>query len=277
MKYLIPLILVLGLVTLHGEEHTPVDAEQLEQQAAPQTSSADELAMKLSNPVSSLISVPLQNNFDFGYDNDGWQYKLNVQPVIPVSLNEDWNLITRVILPFIHQQDVIGNSSQTGLSDTLMSLFLSPAEPVNGITWGVGPALLFPTATDELLGAEKWGAGPTFVILRQDGLWTYGMLANHVWSYAGDSGRADVSSSFLQPFLAWGGLGNGQTITVNSESSYNWETDQWTIPINLLYSKVFSVGSQQMQFQIGGRVYADAPSGGPDWGIRAGLVFLFPK
>ncbi len=274
MKYLIPLVLAFSLVTVHAEEQTVTESEL---QPAPATSSADELAMKLSNPVSSLISVPLQNNFDFGYDNDGWQYKLNVQPVIPISLSDDWNLITRVIVPFIHQQDVVGNSTQTGLSDTLMSLFLSPAEPVNGITWGVGPALLFPTATDDLLGSEKWGAGPTFVILRQDGPWTYGMLANHVWSYAGDSGRADVSSSFLQPFLTWGGLGSGQTITINSESSYNWETEDWTIPINLLYSKVFSVGSQQMQFQIGGRVYADAPSGGSEWGIRAGLVFLFPK
>ena len=238
---------------------------------------ADALAQELSNPVSSLISLPLQNNFDFGFGDDGWQYRLNVQPVIPFALNEDWNLITRTIIPFVHQEDVIGSSSQTGLSDTLASFFFSPAQPTDkGVTWGIGPAVLLPTATDDLLGSEKWGAGPTAVVVRIHGPCTYGFLANHVWSFAGDDDREEVSSTFIQPFYAYQ-LGKGATFTINSESSYNWKTEDWTIPINIFYSKVFRIGDQMMQWQAGGRYYLESPEGGPDWGIRISLNFLFPK
>nr|WP_218280062.1 hypothetical protein [Verrucomicrobium spinosum] len=140
----------------------------------------------------------------------------------------------------------------------------------------MGPALLLPTATDDLLGTEKWGAGPTFVVLRQQGSLTYGMLANHLWSYAGEDDRNDVCSTFLQPFISVG-LGKGATITLNSETSYDWEGEQWTVPINLVYSKVLKIRGQMLQWQIGGRVYAEAPDDGPEWGVRTGLVFLFPK
>jgi hypothetical protein len=144
----------------------------LSTQAAPtdDQAAAAELAKKLSNPVAALISVPLQNNFDFGAGpaGDGFQYKLNVQPVIPISLNENWNLISRTILPYVYQENIFGTSSQSGLSDTVQSLFFSPKAPTSsGWIWAVGPVLLLPTATDDLLGAEKWGAGPTALALKQ--------------------------------------------------------------------------------------------------------------
>ena len=242
--------------------------------------SADELAKKLANPVASLISVPFQFNVDFGVgpDDDGEAYTLNIQPVIPFHIAEDWNLISRTILPVIGREDVfLLDDSVWGLSDTLQSLFLSPAEPgPAGLIWGVGPALLFPTATDKRLGSEKWGAGPTAVALLQEGPWTLGTLANHVWSYSGDADRADVSQTFIQPFVAYG-LGNGQTITLNSESTYNWEAEEWTVPVNLGYTKVFTVGKQPMSFQFGGRYYPEKPEDGPDWGLRAALTLLFPS
>lgn len=239
--------------------------------------SADELAKQLSNPVSSLISVPFQNNFDFGAGDDGWQYKLNVQPVIPVALNEDWNLVSRLIIPFVHQEDVIPDSSQTGLSDTVASFFLSPSQTTeSGITWGAGPVLLLPTATDDLLGTEKWGAGPTAVILKQDGKYTYGALANHIWSFAGDDDRPEVNATFLQPFFVTA-LGEGANVALNTEMTYDWNSERWSIPINLAYNKVFKVGDQMMQWQVGGRYYVETPEGGPEWGIRIGLTFLFPK
>ena len=151
-----------------------------------------DLAKQLANPVSSLISVPLQNNFDFGIgpDEDGFRYTLNVQPVIPISLTPEWNLISRTILPIIYQDEIFpGSGDQFGLGDTLQSLFLSPAKPgPGGLIWGVGPVLLLPTGTDDLLGGEKWGAGPTAVALVQHGPWTVGFLGNHVWSFAGDDG-----------------------------------------------------------------------------------------
>jgi len=151
-----------------------------------------ELAKKLQNPVAALISVPLQNNFEFngGPKNDGFRYQLNLHPVVPFSLNEDWNLISRTILPFISQEDMVAKgSSQTGLGDTVQSLFFSPRSPTyGGVIWAVGPVFQLPTATDDLLGEEKWGAGPTALALRQHNGWTYGALFNHIWSFAGESG-----------------------------------------------------------------------------------------
>jgi hypothetical protein len=147
------------------------------------------LAKATLNPIASLISLPLQNNFDWGAgpNDDGFQYKLTVQPVIPISLSTNWNVISRTILPYVYQENYIGTSSQSGLADTVQSLFFSPVKPAKGgWIWGAGPVLQIPTATDDLLGEEKWGAGPTAVVLKQEGHWTYGALVNHIWSFAGE-------------------------------------------------------------------------------------------
>src|SRR5262245_32188217 len=247
--------------------------------AEPAADDAAELAKKLANPVAALISVPLQNNFDFGAgpDGDGFQYKLNIQPVVPISLNSNWNVISRTILPYIHQEDVIGSSTQSGLSDTVQSLFLSPKEPTKGgWVWGAGPAFLLPTATDDLLGSEKWGAGPTAVLLRQESGWTYGALANHIWSFAGDDSRSDVSSTFLQPFLNYT-TKKHTTFVLNSESTYDWEHEQWTVPLNLGGAQLVKVGKLPVQFLVGGRYSAEKPNDGPEWGVRFAVTFLFPK
>lgn len=240
---------------------------------------ADALAKQLSNPVAALISVPLQFNYDSGYgiDDDGERWTLNIQPVIPISLNETWNVISRTILPLIDQEDVIGNSSQSGTGDTTQSLFFSPKQPLAGWIVGAGPAFLLPTASDRLLGTEQWAIGPTFVVLKQtDAGWTYGALANQLWSVAGDDDRADVNLMFLQPFLTKA-LGRGQTLTVNLESTYDWDGNQWTVPMNLTYSKVLKVGNQRLSIAGGGRAYLEKPDGGPDWGLRFALTLLFPK
>jgi hypothetical protein len=242
-------------------------------------SSDVELAKQLENPVAALISVPFQSNFDFrlGRQHDGFRYTLNIQPVIPIELTEYWNLISRTILPVIHQSDVVGDSSQTGLGDTVQSFFLSPKEPGwGGIIWGVGPALLLPTATDDVLGSGKFGLGPTAVLLKQEGPWTFGFLANHIWSVAGDSDRSDVSSTFLQPFLAYT-TATKTTFGINTESTYDWEAEQWTVPINVTVSQLLRLGSQVISLSLGGRYYAERPSGGPDWGLRFVVTFLFPK
>lgn len=240
---------------------------------------ADELAKQLSNPIASLISVPLQLNYDDGYGNGGDRTWLNVQPVIPVSIGEDWNMISRTIVPVAYQDDVFpGAGSQFGLGDITQSLFFSPkALTASGWTWGVGPALLVPTASDDLLGAGKWAAGPTAVALRQtSGGWTYGALVNHLWSFAGDDDRAGVSATFVQPFVSRG-LGQGRTITLNLESSYDWKGNRWTVPVNLGYSKVSKIGTQMVSYQFGVRYYAQSPQGGPDWGLRFVLTLLYPK
>jgi hypothetical protein len=240
---------------------------------------AAELAKKLSNPVAALISVPFQNNFDFGAGpaGKGFQYKMNVQPVIPITLDEDWNLISRTIIPYISQDNVFGTTSQDGLSDTVQSFFFSPVEATDsGWIWGAGPVLMLPTATDNLLGTEKWGAGPTALLLKQENGWTYGTLVNHLWSYAGDDARADVDATYLQPFVSYT-TKMQTTYTLNSESTYDWENTQWSVPLNLSVAQLAKIGGVPVQFQIGGRYYAEGPESGPDWGFRFGVTLLFPK
>ena len=243
--------------------------------AAAQDADAD-LAQQLSNPVASLISVPFQYNWNQGYgDQDGTQNLINIQPVIPFSISDDWNLISRTILPVIWQNDVLPDSSQAGIGDITQSLFFSPKEPWNGIIWGVGPVFYLPTGTDDL-SAGKWGAGPTAVVLTQKNGWTVGALANHIWSFAGKDDKADISSTFLQPFLSYT-TPDAWSFTVNTESTYNWETDEWSVPINFMVAKLVKIGKQPVQFQVGARYWAVSPDNGPEgWGARAAVTFLFP-
>lgn len=242
---------------------------------------ADELAKQLSNPIASLVSVPIQFNYDdrIGPLDRGERYFVNVQPVIPMSIGENWNLISRTIVPIIHQDEIFpGAGSQFGLGDTVQSLFFSPkALTASGWTWGFGPVFLVPTASDDLLGGEKWGAGPTGVALRQTASgWTYGVLFNHIWSFAGEDERADVNATFLQPFLSRS-LGQGRTVSASFESTYDWEGEQWTVPLNVGYSKVSRIGKQLVSYQGGVRYYIDAPDSAAEWGLRFTFTLLYPR
>jgi len=247
-----------------------------------QAASADdaELAEKLSNPVAAMISAPVQVNCDSGYGpDDGSRVTTNIQPVIPVTINDDWNMISRTILPVIWQEDIAGPSGeQFGLGDITQSLFFSPKAPTsNGVIWGIGPAFLIPTATDKRLGTEKWGAGPTGLVLKQSHGWTVGMLANQIWSFAGKSSRSDVNSTFLQPFVAYT-TPTAWTFNVNSESSYDWQSRQWSVPVNAGVSKLVRFGKQPVSFGVMGRYWAESPDGGPeDFGARFIVTFLFAE
>lgn len=243
--------------------------------------SAEELAKKLSNPVAAMISLPLQYNYDeeIGPQRDGSKSTLNIQPVAPFSVNDAWTVISRTILPLVDQSDVFpGSGSQTGIGDITQSLFFSPKKPTTGgWIWGAGPAFLIPTGSEDELSAKKWAIGPTAVLLKQVESLTFGMLANHLWSVAGDSDRGDVSATFFQPFLsittktAW-------TYAVNAESSYDWKTDQASIPINLTIGKLTKVGGSPMSFTGGVRYWADSTDNGPHgWGARFVVTLLFPK
>jgi len=238
-----------------------------------------DLAKKLANPISSLISVPFQYNYDccFG-PSDARRDLLNIQPVIPTKLNADWNLIIRTILPVVYlESPAPGLDTTFGLSDTLQSFFFSPSNSPGGLTWGVGPAIQWPTGTDELIDSGKWSAGPTAVVLKQHDGWTYGILANHIWSFAdaGGRGRPEVDQTFLQPFLAYT-WADSTTLTLNSETTLNWTAEEWSVPINLLVSRIYNFGKQPVSLGVGGRVYVETPDGGPDWGLRAVATFLFP-
>ena len=269
---LILLLCVMCGVTSQGASQATSDSVQSQT-----GSDAHELAKKLSNPVAALISVPFQSNFDFGMGTgSGWRYQLNFQPVIPIRLNSKWNLISRTILPVIHQHNVANVGSQSGLGDITQSFFFSPAEEKRFV-WAVGPALLIPTATDDLLGTEKFGAGPTFLVLKQQGGWTYGALTNHIWSFAGDEDRASVNSTFLQPFLAYN-TKDAWTYTVNTESSYDWTANHWSVPINFTLSKLTKFGKHPVSLGAGFRCWAASPPGGPEnCGFRFVVTPLFPR
>jgi hypothetical protein len=241
---------------------------------APAAESDEELAKKTQNPVASLISVPLQFNWDFkpGPDNRT-NFLLNVQPVIPISLNKDYNLILRTIIPVKANEFP---ASVGGLGDVVQSFFFSPKQPVNGWIVGAGPVMLYPTATDDTLGGRKWGAGPTAVLLKQQSGFTYGILANHLWSYAGSSDRSEVNATFLQPFLSFT-TKSYTTFGVNTESTYDWTASQWTVPINVSVTQLLKIGGQPLTVQLGYRYYAEAPTNGPSWGLRFAVTLLFPK
>jgi hypothetical protein len=241
----------------------------------------DNLAAQLSNPVAALISVPFQLNFDenIGPVEDGNRWLMNVQPVVPFDLSEDWNLISRTILPLVAQEDIFpGAGSQSGIGDIVQSVFFSPKAPTSsGLIWGAGPVVLLPTGTNDLLTRDKTGLGPTFVVLKQSNGWTRGLLANHIWSIAGDDDRADVDATFLQPFLTYT-TASRTTYALNLEATHDNEANAWSVPVNVSVSQLMRFGTQLVSIGGGVRYWADSPSGGPEgFGFRLTATFLFPR
>jgi hypothetical protein len=240
----------------------------------------EELAKKLSNPVAAMISVPIQLNYDerYGTAREGHKFYANLQPVIPVKLNAEWNMISRTILPVINQDGVPPGSSQSGIGDITQSLFFAPAKPgPGGLIWGLGPVFLLPTGSDDLLSAHKWGLGPTGLVLKQNGAWTYGALVNHIWGVGGDSSRSDISSTFVQPFLSHTSK-SAWTTGLNAESNYDWKAKQWSVPVNFTVTKLMKFGTQRVSIGGGLRYWADGPAAGPhDWGYRLIVTFLIPE
>jgi len=246
---------------------------------AQEASDAD-LAKQAQNPVANLISLPFQNNTNFGIGpDDETQNILNIQPVWPFTLNEDWNLITRTILPVVSQPDILtgGEGSTTGLGDTTFTAFLSPKDS-GKLTWGVGPVLLFPTATDDVLGADKWAAGASVVLLAMPGNWVVGSLFSNVWSFAG-SGDQDINLFTWQYFINYN-LPNKWYLTSAPIITANWEADSdntWTVPFGGGIGKIFNIGKQPVNGQVSAYYNVETPDFGPDWQLRLQLQFLFPK
>jgi hypothetical protein len=235
-----------------------------------------ELAKKLQNPVSDLISVPFQNNFNFGYGpEDKMQYVLNIQPVIPQHVTEQWNWIHRAIVPLIDQPSPI---NEFGLGDIQYQGFLSPAKP-DKLIWGVGPVFQFPSATDSQLGTEKWSAGAGAVAVRMDGPWVYGVLVNNIWSFAGDDSQPNVNQMFLQPFINYN-FGRGLAVGTAPSITANWEASsgqKWTVPLGAQISQIIPIAKVPVNFLLGAYYNVEKPDNGPDWSIRFQIALLFPK
>jgi hypothetical protein len=239
-----------------------------------------ELARAAQNPVASMISLPFQNNttFEFG-PKEKTLNVLNIQPVWPFSLNEDWNLITRTIVPVVSQPSLFsGQDRETGLGDTVFTAFLSPAGG-GKLIWGVGPAFLLPTATDDRLGADKWGAGPSAVLLTMPGNWVIGSLFSNIWSFGG-SGDQDVNLFTWQYFVNYN-LPQGWYLVSAPIITANWKAssgNKWTVPFGGGFGKIFRIGSlPPMNANVQGFYNVERPDFVGRWGLRVQLQLMFPR
>ena len=283
------------------DQETP---EQQKQEAEkPDTkASAGDLAKATQNPVASLISVPVQNNSNFGIGPfDRTQNVLYIQPVIPIRASENWNLIVRWIAPIIWQpapgtanlevfgieentpayllaQNVQQSAGVFGFGDMTPTFFFSPAKP-GKLIWGAGPVFVLPTATSKVLGQGKLSMGPSIVALVQPGKWTIGALINNPWSVAGPSDRSSVSQMTLQYFVNYN-LKRGWYLSSSPVISANWKASSgnvWTVPVGGGVGRVFRLGFQPVN--VAAQFYGNAahPSGGSSWSMRLQIAFLFPK
>ena len=242
--------------------------------------SAEELAKAAQNPIANMISLPFQNNtnFNVGPEN-GTQNILNIQPVIPFSLGKEWNLITRTIMPVISQPVFgPGQDTQFGLGDTLFSVFLSPAKPGEFI-WGVGPAVQIATHTDDRLGSNQWGIGPTAVGLLIEGPWVIGLLSNAVWSLGDSDAKLAYKTFLAQPFVNYNFGKTGTYLTFAPINTCNMRTGDWVVPLGGGIGQIFKIfGKQAVNASIQAYYNVVNPDNiGPEWQTRFQLQFLFPK
>lgn len=244
----------------------------------PAVESQEELAKAAQNPVADMVSFPIQNNIGFNVGPSKQTNNVtNIQPVIPISLGKEWNLITRSIIPIVYTP---WPAYQFGLGNVQFTGFISPAKPSKFI-WGFGPALQFPSHTDTWLGSNKWSAGPSAVGLVMEGHWVVGALAQNIWSFAGPGGKEnpDINQFLAQPFINYN-LPHGWYLTVSPIITADWKAsgpDQWTVPLGGGVGKIFKIGKLPFNGSI--QVYSNVatPSNGPDWTIRAQLALLLPK
>ena len=276
MRYVTCLILGLAFFILPTVSH----AEEAEEKGG------EDLRAAVQNPISSLISLPFKFNFDYGAPNGEASF-LNIQPVVPVTVG-NWNLVNRLILPVIDSPGAVAGTppipnpipgdGATGLGDTNYSLYFSPVK-YNKYIWGVGPSLMMPTATDDQLGSGKWSTGPTAVVLTQPGWGTMGVLGRQLWSFAGDSDRAEVNQFLLEPFVNYN-LENGWYLITDIIITANWDAPSgqvWTVPLGGGAGKLFKAGKQAMNVRAEAYYNVVRPDSAPDWQWGFTVQFLFPK
>jgi hypothetical protein len=273
-------LMFLWIVFLAAMLHTAI-AYEGDGIVEPGESSDEELRRASQNPMADLISFPVQNNTNFGYGPlDKTQNVTNIQPVVPFRLTDDWLLISRTIAPIIYQPEFIeGQGSEFGLGDINQSLFVGPSRP-GAFIWGAGPVFLLPTATDERLGAEKWGIGPAAVGLTIRGPWVFGALVQNIWSFAGDSDRDDVNQMLFQYFINYN-LPDGWYLSSSPIITANWEADSdntWTVPFGGGVGRLFRIGKLPVNMQLQGFYNVEKPDDiGPDWTLRFQIQILLPK
>ncbi len=250
------------------------------------SSSTEALQKATQNPVASLISVPIQNNSNFGVSPDNrTQDVLNIQPVIPVGISKDWNLLIRWITPIIWQpvpsQPSTPETGQYGFGDMQPTFFLSPKKP-GKLIWGVGPIFQLPTASSTFLGQGKLGLGPSIVLLTQPGHWTIGVLANNVWSVAGSGSRPAVNQFLMQYFVNYN-LKHGWYLSSTPTVTANWEAKdggRWVVPFGGGVGRIMKLGFQPVNLSVrffGNAVHPATGFASSPWSMQLQIAFLFPK
>lgn len=240
---------------------------------------AEKLAKAAQNPIASMISLPFQNNTNLNIGpDDQTQNILNVQPVYPFEMG-DFNIITRTIVPVVSNPSVLTGPNKgrvDGIGDTVFTAFVSPKDS-GDITWGVGPAILLPTASNDVLGQDTWGAGISAVALAMPGKWVVGGLVSNLWSVG--SG-ADINLFTLQPFINYN-LDDGWYLVTAPIITANWEADsdnRWTVPIGGGFGKIFKIGDQPINAQLSLYNNVETPDNlGAEWQVRTQIQFMFPK
>ncbi len=250
----------------------------------------DNLMQEALNPLADMISLPIQNEIYFGVGPDDEAVNVTTfQPVYPINLNDDWNITTRTLVPLLYIPESveglnilpqgIGGDTEFGLGDINFTAFFSAAKP-KGLIWGLGPSINFPTATDELLGSEKWSAGPSLVVLKQTGKWNFGVLYRHLWSFAGEDDRADVNQSLLQPWVVYS-LNEEWYVLTELVITANWEEDdsdqRFVVPVGGGIGRVFYIGKQAVDVSLSYYHNIEKPDAGAEDVIRFSVNFLWPK
>jgi hypothetical protein len=242
---------------------------------------ATDVAKLAQNPIASVISVPFQDNANLNVGPEARTLNiLNVQPVVPLSLSQNWNVVTRTILPVISSPTPTQEENRTnGIGDTLFTAFLSPAHSAGWI-WGVGPAIQAPTHSEPSLGNGNWGLGPSFVVLHLDkgSPWVYGVLANNVWSVS-HSGSHSYSNGLMQPFINYN-MRNGWYLASSPIITVNWSapgSQQWTVPLGGGLGKIVHWERLPVNLQLAGYYNVARAAEGSNWQIRTQLQLLFPK
>ena len=242
---------------------------------------ATELAKKTQNPVSDLISVPFENNANFnaGPDNKVLNV-LNIKPVVPIKLTDNWNLINRAIIPLISQPGVDGTpiGRKNGVGDLTYQGFFSPNPKPGGLIWGVGPQIQIPTHSNSRLGNQRWAAGPNVVVLDIGKKVVKGFLLSQIWDVT-NSRDEDISMLTFQPFYNYN-FGKGWYAVSNPVITANWEadgSDQWTVPIGGGVGKITHWGKQAVNLRLAAFGNVVKPTYGSDYNIQLTVQFMFPK
>jgi len=292
MRWLIFLAAELALLVAHAQAQQPTDAGSAPTIHTPPglpapghsaaASEASALAEKLQNPIADLISLPFQNNINFNVGpNKGTQNLLNIQPVIPIHINQDWNVITRTIVPLVWNPSFqpVATVPPFGLAPTTFSAFLSPTQEIDGWTWGVGTIAELPTSTNKRLGSNVWGIGPAVVAVRMARPWVYGVLVNTVFSLGGTSGSGGTKYTLttINPFINYN-FGEGWFVGMSNVTTANWDSggQKWTLPVGAQFGRLIKIADKlPVNLLVGAYYNALRPTGAATWQLRTQVTFIF--